>query len=61
MADVCSTLDQPGGTVMKLLHVAPSILGHHSASRQLTESIVSSSKKGHSWTQVTYTDLAGEP
>lgn len=46
---------------MKLLHVDSSILGEHSASRQLSTSIVAALKKSQSSLEVIYQDLAAQP
>jgi len=46
---------------MNLLHVDSSILGNHSASRQLSASIVASLKKASPSAEVIYYDLAVEP
>jgi len=46
---------------MKLLHVDSSILGNHSASRQLTAEIVASLTKADPAAEVIYYDLAAEP
>jgi len=46
---------------MKLLHVDSSILGTHSASRQLTAEVVDQWLKGHPDTTVEYLDLAANP
>lgn len=46
---------------MKLLHTDSSILGNHSASRQLTAEIVASMTKGDPTAEVIYYDLAAEP
>ncbi|HEY0290131.1 MAG TPA: FMN-dependent NADH-azoreductase [Pseudomonas sp.] len=43
---------------MKLLHIDSSILGDHSASRQLSRSVVQTWKETHADTQVVYRDLA---
>jgi FMN-dependent NADH-azoreductase len=45
---------------MKLLHIDSSILGDHSASRQLSRSVVESFVATHPDTQVVYRDLANE-
>ena len=46
---------------MKLLHVDSSILGDHSASRQLTAAIVASQMKADPSAELTYYDLDTEP
>ncbi|UZJ62557.1 FMN-dependent NADH-azoreductase [Pseudomonas sp. KU26590] len=46
---------------MKLLHIDSSILGDHSASRQLSRSVVQSFTAITPDTQVVYRDLANEP
>jgi len=46
---------------MKLLHIDSSILGAHSASRQLSAEIVAEWRKGHPGTTVEYLDLAANP
>ena len=45
---------------MKLLHIDSSILGDHSASRQLSRSVVEAFSAADSDTQITYRDLASE-
>ena len=45
---------------MKLLHIDSSILGDHSASRQLSRSVVEAFSAVEADTQVTYRDLASE-
>ena len=45
---------------MKLLHLDSSILGDHSASRQLSRSVVEAFKAVESGSQVSYRDLAGD-
>lgn len=45
---------------MKLLHIDSSILGDHSASRQLSRSVVQAWQAGHPDTQVVYRDLASD-
>jgi FMN-dependent NADH-azoreductase len=45
---------------MKLLHLDSSILGDHSASRQLSRSVVQAWQATHSDTQVVYRDLASD-
>lgn len=45
---------------MKLLHIDSSILGDHSASRQLSRSVVQSFTATHPGTEVVYRDLANE-
>ncbi|WP_268796586.1 FMN-dependent NADH-azoreductase [Pseudomonas huanghezhanensis] len=45
---------------MKLLHIDSSILGDHSASRQLSHSVVESWQATHVDTQVVYRDLASD-
>jgi len=45
---------------MKLLHIDSSILGDHSASRQLSRSVVQAFSAADSDTQITYRDLASE-
>ncbi len=45
---------------MKLLHIDSSILGDHSASRQLSRSVVEAFSAAQSGTQITYRDLASE-
>jgi FMN-dependent NADH-azoreductase len=46
---------------MKLLHIDSSILGDHSASRQLTRAVVAAFTAGQPTTEVVYRDLASEP
>jgi FMN-dependent NADH-azoreductase len=46
---------------MKLLHIDSSILGDHSASRQLTHAVVAAFTAGQPSTEVVYRDLASEP
>jgi FMN-dependent NADH-azoreductase len=46
---------------MKLLHIDSSILGDHSASRQLTRAVVDAYTAGQANTEVVYRDLASEP
>lgn len=46
--------------LMKLLHIDSSILGDHSASRQLTRSVVEAFTAVEQGVQVTYRDLANE-
>ncbi|MEB0040633.1 MULTISPECIES: FMN-dependent NADH-azoreductase [unclassified Pseudomonas] len=46
---------------MKLLHLDSSILGDHSASRQLSRSVVQAWKAAETDGQVTYRDLAQDP
>ncbi|WP_456291548.1 FMN-dependent NADH-azoreductase [Pseudomonas sp. AK106] len=46
---------------MKLLHIDSSILGDHSASRQLSRSVVEAFTASAPDTQVVYRDLANEP
>jgi FMN-dependent NADH-azoreductase len=46
---------------MKLLHIDSSILGDHSASRQLSRSVVEAFTASSPDTQVVYRDLANEP
>ncbi len=46
---------------MKLLHIDSSILGNSSASRQLTNAIVTAHKKVNPSLEVTYYDLAANP
>lgn len=46
---------------MKLLHIDSSILGDHSASRQLTRAAVAAFTAGQPTTEVVYRDLASEP
>jgi FMN-dependent NADH-azoreductase len=45
---------------MKLLHIDSSILGDHSASRQLSRSVVQAWQASHPDTQVVYRDLAND-
>ncbi|CAM3132615.1 FMN-dependent NADH-azoreductase [Pseudomonas floridensis] len=45
---------------MNILHIDSSILGDHSASRQLSRSIVEAYQAAHGDSQVTYRDLASE-
>jgi FMN-dependent NADH-azoreductase len=45
---------------MKLLHLDSSILGDHSASRQLSRSVVQAWQATHADTQVVYRDLASD-
>jgi FMN-dependent NADH-azoreductase len=45
---------------MKLLHIDSSILGDHSASRQLSRGVVESFTAAHPGTEVVYRDLANE-
>ncbi|MCF5713451.1 FMN-dependent NADH-azoreductase [Pseudomonas tremae] len=45
---------------MKILHLDSSILGDHSASRQLTHEVAQAYQRAHADSQVTYRDLAGE-
>ncbi|EPJ76708.1 MULTISPECIES: FMN-dependent NADH-azoreductase [Pseudomonas] len=45
---------------MKLLHIDSSILGDHSASRQLSRAVVEAFQAGEADTQVTYRDLASD-
>src|ERR1700712_64524 len=45
---------------MKLLHIDSSILGDHSASRQLSRSVVTAFTAGQPDTQVVYRDLAND-
>jgi FMN-dependent NADH-azoreductase len=45
---------------MKLLHIDSSILGDHSASRQLSRGVVESFTAAHPGTEVVYRDLAAE-
>lgn len=45
---------------MYLLHLDSSILGDHSASRQLTHEVVQAYQRSHADSQVTYRDLASE-
>ncbi|RMN78154.1 NAD(P)H-dependent oxidoreductase, partial [Pseudomonas syringae] len=45
---------------MKLLHLDSSILGDHSASRQLTHEVVQAYLNAHADSQVTYCDLASD-
>ncbi|KAA8697519.1 FMN-dependent NADH-azoreductase [Pseudomonas caricapapayae] len=45
---------------MNLLHLDSSILGDHSASRQLTHEVVQAFQSSHADSQVTYRDLASE-
>ena len=46
---------------MKLLHIDSSILGDHSASRQLTRAVVEAFTANEPTTEVVYRDLASEP
>jgi len=50
-----------GKSVMTLLHIDSSILGDHSASRQLSRSVVQAYQSAHADSQVVYRDLASEP
>ncbi|QXG32749.1 FMN-dependent NADH-azoreductase [Pseudomonas viridiflava] len=45
---------------MNILHIDSSILGDHSASRQLSRSVVEAYKAAHTDSAVTYRDLASE-
>jgi FMN-dependent NADH-azoreductase len=45
---------------MKLLHIDSSILGDHSASRQLTHAVVEGLKAGEPGLEISYRDLASE-
>ncbi|RMU72996.1 FMN-dependent proteinH-azoreductase [Pseudomonas syringae pv. aptata] len=49
-----------GSYVMNLLHLDSSILGDHSASRQLTREVVQAYLNAHADSQVTYRDLASD-
>jgi len=51
----------PRGTSMKLLHIDSSILGQHSASRELGAAIVSRRQRDVRGLEVVYRDLAANP